>query len=71
MSPSWTAILARLAGILDRLIHLWLAFKSGQWREQKNNANAVLDIKDEQNKIAAERPLDRDDLVRRLRERGF
>lgn len=71
MSPSWTAIVARLAEILDRLIHLWLAIKSGQWREQKNNANAVLDIKDEQDKIAAERPLDRDDLVRRLRERGF
>jgi hypothetical protein len=71
MSPAWDAILARLAAILERMAQFWLAFKSGQWNEQKKGAQTAAQIKDEQNKIASERPRDRDDLVRRLRERGF
>jgi hypothetical protein len=71
MTPAWDAILARILAILERVAQAWLMFKSGQWREQKKNAQASAEIKDAQNKIAAERPGDRDDLVRRLRERGF
>ena len=71
MSAFWEALLSRLASAAERMAQLWLAFKAGQWREQKKAAQSEADIKDEQNKIAAERPRDRDDLVRRLRERGF
>ena len=71
MSQAWEALLARALAIVERLVQLWLAFKSGQWNEQKKNAEAVAEIKDEQNGIAADRPVDHDDLVRRLREQGF
>jgi hypothetical protein len=71
MSPAWDAVLSRIALILERLVQVWLAFKSGQWKEQKRIAETTAEIKDEQNKIAVERPRDRDDLVRRLRERGL
>lgn len=71
MMQAWDAILVRVLALLDRATQIWLAFKAGQWKEQKEAAEKTAEIADEQNKIAAERPLDRDDLVRRLRERGF
>jgi hypothetical protein len=71
MSGPWAELLSRLTAVLGKLAELWLAFKAGQWKRQKDAADAALDVKDEQDKIAAERPRDRDDLVRRLRERGF
>jgi hypothetical protein len=71
MNAFWEILLSRLAMVIERAAQAWLAFKAGQWREQKKAAESEAEIKDEQNKIAAERPRDRDDLVRRLRERGF
>jgi hypothetical protein len=71
VTPAWDALFARLIAFVDRAVQIWLAFKAGQWRQQKKDAEKKAEIKDEQNKIAADRPVDRDDLVRRLRERGF
>jgi hypothetical protein len=71
MSAGWDAVLARLLAMIERAVQIWLAFRAGQWRQDKTAAETEASVKDEQKKIAAERPLDRDDLVRRLRERGF
>jgi hypothetical protein len=71
MTPLWESLIARVLSILERALQLWLAFKSGQWNQQKKDAENTAAAKDEQSKIAAERPRDRDDLVRWLRERGF
>jgi hypothetical protein len=71
MKAPWEALLARLFEFAKQLAQVWFAMKAGEWKEQRDRANEVLDIKDEQEKIATEHPRDRDDLVRRLRERGF
>jgi hypothetical protein len=71
MWRAWEPLLAQLVKILERALEFWLAFRAGAARQKQAAAEDATKVKDEQAEIAGGRPVDRDDLVRRLRDRGL
>jgi hypothetical protein len=71
MWAAWEPLLARLLKIVERVFELWLAFRAGRARQSQIADQDAAKVKDEQAKIAGDGPRGRDDLVRRLRDRGL
>lgn len=71
MSNTLAALLEAIIRLLTGLGQLWVAYRLGKTKAQAETQDAHNKVKDEQATLAADRPDDRNDLVRRLREHGL
>ena len=71
MSLFFQGLLEKLLAVFARAVELWAAYAAGRRSQKSEQVEEEAKIKDDQARIAAERPVDRDDLVRRLRDNGL
>jgi mannitol-1-phosphate/altronate dehydrogenase len=71
MSAALAALAEFVLNILTKGVALWLAFRAGRNDQAAETTKQELETRDEQAKAAVDRPHTRDDLVRRLRDKGL